>query len=163
MEGGERPQRHGDQVGDEEGQQGELEGDRQAAEQLGTDSDVVLERGAEIAAQHLAEPFEILDMQRPVEAVHRLEAGDRLRRRIDAERRTRRRARQHVDGDEQHDRRRDQRRDEGQQAKRQETEHDSRIAPLPRCGRGVICLRSDRQLSNQASFRVLRKPVRIGL
>ena len=51
------------------------------------DRHVVLERCPEIAGERLAEPFGVLHMQRPVEAVQRLEAGDGLRRGVDAERR----------------------------------------------------------------------------
>ena len=158
--GSERAERHGDQIGDQERQRGELEGHGQAGEQLRADRHVVLERVAEIAAQHAAKPREVLDVQRPIEAVLVLEPGDRLRRGVDAERRLGRGARHHVDGDEQDERGGDQGGNERQQAERDQPQHQRE--PVPPAGVLSDPPTKVSGYSNQASFNVFRKPVRIG-
>ena len=63
--------------------------------------DAVLEGSAEIAFHCLAQPFEILDVQRPIEPVQRLKPHDGLWRCINPQSRTRGRTRHHIDRDEQ--------------------------------------------------------------
>ena len=106
----------------------------------------------------LAQPFHVLDVKRAVEPVQRFEAHDRLRRRVDAERRARGRSRHDVDGDEQDERRREKGRHE--QRKPREDEADHRMT---KTGEGAASPAGAVQLSNHESFSVFRNPVRSGM
>ena len=94
VEGGECAERYGDQIGDEKGEDRQLQRNGQPLQHLGPDRHMILERRAEVAAEHPPEPVEILNMQRAVEPVLMLEASNRLWRGIDTQRRLRRRARE---------------------------------------------------------------------
>ena len=121
--GGERPERNGNQIGDDEGEQRELQRHRQPLQDLRADLDAILEGPAEVAGERLAEPFEILDVQGAVEPVQGFEPHDRLRRGVDAEGRAGRRAGHDVDGDEQDERGDEKGRHEQRQPGENEADH----------------------------------------
>lgn len=134
-----RAERQRDQVCDRKGKKREFERHGKASQDVGRGGDAILEGRTEIPAQRVAQPVRVLQDERPVEAVQRLEAHDRLRRRVDAERRSRRGSRHHVDGDEQDHRRREKRRNEQRKSREDKPQHMCQVfqGDRERCARSA--------------------------
>ena len=148
--------------GDQECHGRQLEGCRKPFQDVWPDRYGVLEGRAEIALERVPRPFQILHREGPVETMLVLEPLQRLRCGVDAERGARRRAGHDVHGHEEDHRGHEQGRNKGDQPPEDEAKHGDG-APARSGGCPATPGRSAAAgYSSQASFSVLRNPVRIG-
>ena len=126
----EAPKRDPEADGEEEGEQGQLDGARKPRQEVGCDRGPGDDARAEVTAEQLAEIEEVLLVQRLVEAEGLPDSGNRLGGRVLAEDGPRRVARQEVDEREQDDRQPEQDRDGRDESPDDVLQHDPGPTPL---------------------------------